>query len=272
MSAPLIDSAGVSIESQPTLAFREIAKAHRILGNVFHYNTPYYQLGTAEIGGKPFYPLLLFAEALVYQADVEIERAQHGIIPFAGQQPWQKHQALLTSMFQQQNLLTEGVRDEMSNLTTYWELENALMYHGRLSHELVVQALSLRASDIMMIHHLVHQLLPRPYDAQVFIALLAWEILTEIECDLREYPADVAADDYNTYRMFVRLYGDKAPAHMAVEWQRRQDYFDAAVAALPTTKQLVFQSLAPQLHSRRPRPAIPTPLPDHAASNMREAA
>lgn len=260
MIALLFDTAYGSVGRHPCLSFCDIEKAHRILGNVAHYNAPYYRHAAESIGEQSFYPLLLFTEALVYQADVEIEAAQRGVIPFTDQQPWLERQAILTALLRQLGLLSAGVQAEMCNLATYWHLENAMMYHGEISHQLVVDALSLRASDIMIVHHLLHQLLSMPFDKRIVAALQAWEILTEIECDLREYPADVADNEYNTYRMFVRLYRSEAVAQMEQEWRRRQGLFEQAVAALPRAYQEVFHQLLPQLHSRRPRPAMPAPI------------
>lgn len=82
MITSLLDTTHVSVGRQTCISFRDIEKAHRVLGNVMHCNAPYYQLAAGPIGELSFYPLLLFAQALIYQGGSrsEIDRYTRRII------------------------------------------------------------------------------------------------------------------------------------------------------------------------------------------------
>jgi hypothetical protein len=251
------------------LSFRDVEKAHRVLDEFAYGSGLYYDLSSEALSQKPFYPILLFAEALVYQADVEIEAGQRGYVPFTDEKPWLDRRALLLSVLEELGVDDRGVTEESSNLARYWQLENQVLQRmraGTLTHELVMRAMDLRASDVMMLHHMLHRFLDVPRDAATFRALLAWEVMLEIDWDLDEYADEVATNDYNTYRMFVNLYGEEAPARIAAERARREAVFHERVAELPIQQQTVFRSLQPNLHARRPRPDTPAPILEDWAS------
>lgn len=226
-----------------TYSYYSMARANRFF---VYYFLPYHQLYNVSI--QEFLnhcePIVNHVFSLVNEADDVIEAAQRGEIGYSGVHPWKIYTRDLMLLLKHLNSYDEKIDQELNdNLIRYWDLENQMMHDRTLTPDMLLEAIDLRASDITATHHICERLLGVAASADRIEATRACEILMEIESDLTEYVTDVRENNYNCYRMFVRLYGSQAPQHMEQERERRLQILHARVAALPASEQGAFKRI-----------------------------
>lgn len=242
----------------PIVTYESLSKAAYILEETFHVFKPFYGFSNETFFGL-YQGVLLFVESMVYQADPEIEAGQRGAAHFFDVDPWLARRAIVLGLLKELELLTPEMEALTDSLGRYWQLENQLMAQATISYELIDQALQLRSSDLMLLHHILHALMGLPCRSEVFEALSAMETVFELEFDLREYEQDVADNNFNTYRMFVKLYGEEAYTRMKQEVAYRQQRFEQKVSSL--TEELQEQLQACFVAERERRSIFPVPTP-----------
>jgi hypothetical protein len=168
-----------------------------------------------------FYPVLGFIEALVYQTDDEVENNQSEGYEKLQHYPWYSKQEMNLAVLEEHNLKHCKVESYMQKLGEYFELETQLLASYHVNHGMIKKAAKLRYYDYRLLHCTLIKMLGLNYleDDLNEELRLTWllEVLNDIEDDLMFYSDDVAAKHYNTYRMFVKVDGEKAPYFLKKE-------------------------------------------------------
>lgn len=236
-----IDTPEVSILQRPVLSYKVLQKANLVSCYMLNY-LPLYS-GSVETFLKHCHPVILLVEGLVYHADKQLEAAQRGEIPYTGLTSWLEMREIIVDSLKKLNLYDQLVEELLDNINKYWTMENQIMYDGQLSPDLLSSVIQIRPCDIILLHHLAHRALNMPYNKEEFEILKAFEIRGEIEYDFIEYKGDVKNDDYNTYRMFVRLYGEEAPNYVRLEVERWTTILRERISRLPEERRAIFQKI-----------------------------
>ncbi|KAF6258243.1 hypothetical protein COO60DRAFT_1138059 [Scenedesmus sp. NREL 46B-D3] len=151
--------------------------------------------------------------------------------PVAGcdqQQQEQQHtfqgQEVLVQVLEQQQLLSERVKEELTMGQLYWQQERhicsqlASTQPGReamLTLAEIVAAHESKSFDYRVLHLLLHGLLRKPLDEALLAFMRLDEMLIDIGDDLTDYEDDVMANSFNIYRGYIHLYGKDAPIKLA---------------------------------------------------------
>jgi len=199
----------------PTISYWALAKSVRILTEIVSYYFPLHGLSHTDI--PRFMAVLTFAESTLYQIDEEYER--HIGEPYFESRSMAVLRNVLTSL----TLYDEALEAELQGGLTYWRLEQQLCSGRPFTEADIVRANRFRCGDYRFLHRLLHKLIPKPYDEELLDLWWLIEQMGEVEEDLLQYHADLQRNVYNTYRMFVRLYGEAAPQHL----QRYRDALEA---------------------------------------------
>lgn len=249
----------ISQRTLPHVSFRGLQKVFKYLDLFTFIYAPLYNCSGVAFLNK-YAPVLTFVEALIYQADDELEAGQRGDSAFAGLSPWLAHKTVILSLLQELQILDAKLAELIEKVSVYWDLENQLNYHGVITHEAILQAVALRACDFHVMHYLCLCLAQVPNRDAIFHAIAPISILMDLENDLVEYPEDVAGGDYNSYRMFVKLYGVTAPEQMAAQMAYYTELIQRNVAQLPAEDQAKFVAILSALRAKYGDPIIPAPI------------
>lgn len=254
------DAPILSPRMTPSISFYGLQKINRVLYPLAHMLAPMYDY-TARQFLMQFGSVITAVGALVYQADSEIEAAQRGEAQFVGIEPWLRCRGQISALLRELGIDDPEAERLLDNVGSYWEVENELNYRGHVTAELLARAIELRSCDLLAYHHLCLHIAGVKNIAEIFEVLVPWQIYLEFAFDLLEYPDDVAARDYNTYRMFVSLYGTEAPRYLAEEIGRYAARMEARLAQLGADDQ---RRLRAAFHNALADiggfPAIPAPI------------
>src|SRR5262245_27160162 len=239
----------------PIVSYRALEKAADVLQDLVFYYFPLYQLSGADF--LRFMPLLAFAEGTIYQIDEDYE-AQIDDPHFVSQ-----HLMRLRQVLAHLNLYDDVLETEIQGGMTYWRLEQQLCSGAPFTEADIVRANSYRCGDYRFLHRLMFKLMARPYDEEVLSLCALLEQMGEIEEDLLQYQEDIQRNAFNTYRMFVRLYGAAAPQHVqryldTLE-QEAEQRFQQLAATRPELA-TVWQELQDAYYTDHPTPPIPPPI------------
>lgn len=139
------------------------------------------------------------------------------------------------------------------------ELIEKLMGHDEVTHAFVIQVAEIYSSDFHILDAILRQQLHQPYNEAEFAVLWSLGVLAEMNGHIESYEADVALGRYNTYRMFVKLYGTEAPHHFKATQAQYEALFEERLAQLPEVKQKRYLDLLPRY--KQDYPLIPIPIP-----------
>jgi len=244
-----------NIAEKPLWAYREIKHSLKFLSFFAHYVSPLYQFDQINFL-KEYFPIILSTQGLVYSADFEIEAFQK--LQRSTISPWIKRKKILLDLLTQLHLNSIKITKEANNLSVYWKLENRMMKKGAVITSCMLKnAIQLRASDIMILHHLCQKLSGIQYDAAAGQCIQSIEIIRDIEADLRQYEADVASDDFNIYRMFLKAYGNNARQILQQELDTRRSLYLTMTGNLPFGCREKFNELTKRYYNERPKIDVP---------------
>ncbi|MEA5536733.1 hypothetical protein [Crocosphaera sp. XPORK-15E] len=239
-------------------------RSSRVLREFVLYYFPLYHLEIRDF--FRFYPVLGFMEALVYETDEEVEEIQANNSIFSGYSPWKTKRETILDILEKTNLKHHCVETYLDNLGEYFALETNLLASRIITHQEIIQAAQLRSSDYRFLHCTLQKMLGQNFqDEELNEELrLMWplEVLNDIEDDIESYQEDVANKHYNTYRMFVKIYGEKAPYYLKKELDYYQNLFHEGVETLSDTsfKYKAFQKSWNAYRLDHPVPIIPQPI------------
>lgn len=248
-----------SVSRRPLVSYYGLTRAVPLVDEQASYYLRYYGFGRDRLG--TYFPILLLVEGLLLQADEELERAQRGELPAEGIAPWSRRVPAVVALLRELGLYHPRIEAELERMGQFWELEARLLRAAAAPrHEEVLRAAELRTSDARALHGIIARLAGQPIDEAFFDLLWPMEVIVDLEQDLREYADDERQGLYNTYRMFVRLYGREAPARLDAELRRYRDLFAQRLTAAPAAMQeRVMQQLV-AFQGDYPSPPIPEPI------------
>lgn len=250
----------LSAQMTPIVSFYGLQKINRLLYPMAHTLSPIFDCSPREFLTK-FGAVLTAIGALVYQADAEIEAAQRGEAQFVGIEPWLRGRGQISALLKELAIDDPEAERLLDNVGRYWEVENELNYRGHVTAERLAQAIELRSCDLLAYHHLCLHIAGVQNIAEIFQVMMPWQIYLEFAFDLLEYPDDVAARDYNTYRMFVSLYGREAPRYLQAEIGRYAALMESRLALLGAADQRRLRTAFDNaLSDIGGFPAIPEPI------------
>jgi hypothetical protein len=246
------------------VSYLSMKRSCRVLREFVLYYFPLYHLEVQDF--FRFYPILGFMEALVYETDEEVEAMQAGHFISLGYSPWQTKQAVILDVLKQSNFKHHCVENYLEQLGEYFELETQLLAARQVKHQDVIKAAELRSSDYRFLHCTLQKMLGQNFQEEEFNQelKLMWplEVLNDIEDDIEFYQDDVGKQCYNTYRMFVKMYGEKAPYYLQKELDYYENLFHEGVESLSKTsfKYKAFQESWKAYRLDHPVPIIPQPI------------
>lgn len=262
----------MNVRLEPLLNFRELEKVNRFVTPVAFCLSPIYGCSPYQFLWK-YAPLLTFIGGMIYKADDELEAAQRGDSPFDGIAPWLPRNQRIKELLAELGIRDPRAEALLDDVGTYWELENQLNYHGVITRELLDKTISLRSCDLLALHHLCLHLAEVPDRDAIFEAMIPWQIHTEMIMDLIEYPKDVADGSYNTYRMFVKLYGSSAPSQLAAHMSRYAELTEEQLRKLTaSTQETLRRAFKAAVDDLGELPQIPEPVLQEPAQRSSRSA
>jgi hypothetical protein len=244
------------------ISYQSMRRSSRVLREFVLYYFSLYNLSYKEF--FRFYPILGFVEALVYETDEEVEEIQSTCYPTIKKSPWQSKQEIILSILEEVNIKNKKIDFYLQELGEYFELETHLLQASSFEHSDLSKAAELRSSDYRILHSTLAQMLDLNYREEELSEKLTlmWplEVLNDLEDDLMSYSDDVAAKHFNTYRMFVKLYGEKAPYYLKRELDYYESLFHKQIAVLSDLKREPFTQAWNAYRLDHPVPVIPNPI------------
>lgn len=244
------------------ISYQSMRRSSRVLREFVLYYFPIYNLSINDF--FRFYPILGFIEALVYQTDDEVEKIQSEGYHKLQNSPWHSKQEIILAVLKEFNLKHFKVEFYLNQMGEYFDLETQLLATPQLTHTMVRKAAELRSSDYRILHCTLRQMLGLNYQQEELNEelKLMWplEVLNDIEDDIASYKEDVAAKQYNTYRMFVKLYGESAPYYLKRELDYYENLFHSQLTQFSDLNREVFTRPWNAYRLDHPVPVIPMPI------------
>ncbi|MEH2000903.1 MAG: hypothetical protein V7L00_19515 [Nostoc sp.] len=247
----------------PCISYQSLRRSCRVLREFVLYYFPIYNLSMNDF--FRFYPILGFIEALVYETDDEVEQIQAESSHYKLQNsPWQHKQKIILSILEEFNIKHFEVEYYLNKLGDYFDLETQLLATKNITHAMIRKAEELRSSDYRVLHCTLLKMLGMNYSQEELNEelKLMWplEVLNDIEDDLMSYSEDVEAKHYNTYRMFVKLYKEKAPYYLKRELDYYENLFHQQLTQFSDLKREAFTRPWNAYRLDHPVPIIPEPI------------
>jgi hypothetical protein len=230
-------------QHEKTISFSSLRKAHRVVATFVNTFFPLIDLSVSRY--LDMHHVLLWVEAVVYDMDRIVERGQREA---GGKWSVDQEMAVLTSVLEQQGLLTPAAQAQLSNFVRYFEQETALLQEeGSLTLERVREAWRLRSSDLRLLAsltahmagiadwHVSHQALKGCLDC-------IWQC-AEVVSDAPDYEEDLKNGSFNTLHLFVRLHGREQARRLLLEELDgiRARLESTAAALAPQQRELVMR-------------------------------
>lgn len=223
------------------LSYHSISKSTTMLKIIFKLYGSIYNISVDDCFEK-CYPLLVFIESLIYEADNEIENNQTSNSPLTqlSISPWDERKTIIQSLLKELNLEHPTILNQLEKLEEYFKLESQLVTSETITYEDVVRASELRSSDLRILHCTLIQILGKSYRPEVFELMLPREVLIEFADDCYSYQEDVAAGNYNTYWIFEKMYGEEAHYYLQAEVDRYRRLFEEKLNHFPKEEQELY--------------------------------
>ncbi len=262
-------------ESARILSFSSIVRARTTIDDFTSFYLPLHGLERSRHFFR-WLPLLVFVEAMVYQADEDNEvRAASGHLgdDRAAAEDQGATMRVLEGVLQSRGLLTERVMFELSNGRRYWAEERRLCAtmgamaeaaaaggaeapmegaddgcDGQggggggttLSHEEVLEASKLKSFEYRLLHALLCELSGRHANDELLRFLAVDEVLTDLADDLYDYEKDVRKNSFNALRGAVFALGEVAPLELAVRIGRLERQHACLLGRLSESARLAY--------------------------------
>jgi hypothetical protein len=247
-----------SVIHQPYVSYWGMYKSARVLEAITQYYFPLHELSPQDF--FTYYPVLGFVESLIYQADETIEENQTDKQLLSGISPWTKAKKVIMSFLKEQKLDHLLIEKELNNLGEYYQIESQLMQGQYFTHENIVKAAELRSSDARALHAILWRMTNKPFNGTLFEMIWPLEVLADMEDDVHSYQKDIDEEHYNTYRMFVKLYGEEAPQYLKAEMLRYQSIFQEKLELLPKEEQKLYMQIVSAYQQKNSIQVIPEPI------------
>lgn len=213
----------------PSVSYWSLQKSITNLQDIARFYFPL--VGISEADSHQIIPLLVFVEATIYQADEEYEH-HVGDPDFFSQ-----HILTLRDVLIQLNLFDEQIETELfTNGLTYYRLEKQFSSGVIPIQEDINEASMFKCFDLRVMQQILLKLTNQPYDEGFLQTSRLSDRICEINCDLADYEKDISRNVINIYRMFVRLYGIKAPQHLRHYLESLNSQLQSGIKSLEQTQ------------------------------------
>jgi len=226
-----------SITQTPLFSCEAVQKAAPIVNDYFrNLYFPIHDIYEQEF--FTYLPTLLAVECLVYQADLTAENAKK-VNLLQGKGSYFKELTKLKFSFinilKGLNSYDSIIEKEVARGEEFIKLENKINRNseGIIEHSDIRRIAELRPSDVRLLHCILFRMLDKPYDEKLLSLLWPVEIIADLQNDLNHYTADVDQKQYNTYRMFVKLYKERASDYIKAELNHYENLFKERVLTFP---------------------------------------
>jgi hypothetical protein len=263
---------GTSLRTRLQRSYEVPRKASRIFKDYvldlyypLHRLSPLQRMRTA--------PLLFGVEYLVYRVDAIAEGVQNADISTNDNYArLQRYKDKLEAFLRFAHAFDRTVSHHMEMGKQYVILENRVTSSRLFDHATVIRLAELRPSDVRLLHSMMITLLGRADGDRLLTLTWPVEVLADIGNDLAHYRDDVANSRFNTFAMFVELYGDEAPKRLRSEIERYERLFLAELGNFPSARRDELGAICARRY-RAQTAAIPEILPQgHYMSREREGA
>jgi hypothetical protein len=255
-----------SIVEKPFVSYKGMKKSAQLLYDFFYFYFPLHGLKLKDFFA--YYPILGFVEAMVYETDVLVEAGQADNAAYAGETPVTRMKNIDLELLKSLDLYDPMIEKELENGERYYRLENKMMHDKVVTHEIVIEAAEYRTFDLRVLHTILLKLLKKPYDEKLFQLIHPVEVIADIEDDLKQYQDDVKDNSYNTYRMFVKLYGKEARQRLQKEIKRYEDMMFQGLAKISCWKRWKYLKMLAIYRKDHPETAIPEPILEWDGKNQ----
>lgn len=241
---------------QPTIGYPELQKSKLVLYDMVAFYLPLHGQGWQEFFS--YYPILTMVEGLIYQVEVTMEEA--GRPEATGPNLWSSKKSQIAAFLAEHQLAAPVVLHYLAEVGDYFQLVDQRKRTSNPAHADISRAMETRPADIRLLHAILLQLIKQPHDERLFDLLWPLEILLDLKANLTEYADDLVTGHYNSYQMFVKLYGAQAPAYLEAEQRRYQTILQERVARASSAHQTRLQNFMQQHEADYPSVPIPEPV------------
>ena len=225
----------LAITQTPLFSYEAVQKATQIVKDyVCDLYFPAHGLSFKDF--FPHSPVFIAIESMVYQVDLVAENAKSANVVQTQNEDFhtltmQKHS--FAKLLNTLDLYDSMIEKQLAMGEEYVKLENKITAGGVIEHSEVMRVAELRPSDVRLLHCILFRILKKPYDEKLLSLLWSVEVIADMINDFNHYADDVAKDSYNTYRMFVKMYKEKAPDYMKAELEKYKNLFQEKVENFP---------------------------------------
>lgn len=208
----------------------------------------------AEYAGRLYYPLhavpsrrrlmitprLLLIEYLVYRVDAVLERNRANDLELTRTSDYgrlHRYKALFRILLRLLGAWSGALAARIDDGEAFARLENAVMARDDTTERDLRKMAELRPADVRLMHAMIEAMLGLPHDASLHQVLWPAEVLADIANDLEHYQQDVAAENFNLYVEFLRLYGDQGPMRFRLLIEDYQSELARRAETLPSGRQ-----------------------------------
>lgn len=238
------------LEMQPTISYKAVHKCGITLLSFYQFHFAFHGLG--EMDFFKFFPIFVFAESTIYQIDEENELGH--------KEDAKKHWEILTEILKKNDLYDEKIEEEFEYGRKYYGLETMMCKGESFTDENVVLANKLKCYDFRVMHRILFRLTGKPYDEDLMEFFWNIEAVADIEDDIRQYEDDISRNVYNTYRMFVKLYGKDGKKRLEQHLESLERGAREIIATWPQELQDKFNEMEQRYREVWPFPPIPEPI------------
>ena len=251
------------VSQMPCISYHSMSRSAKIMRRMTTHYFPMYGLSAHDF--FDYYPLLGFVEALVYQIDEETEALQQEALlsnnpSVVEASPWNSKLQTILDLLEELNLTHPAIQKYVDEMREYCQLETQLILGDKSTHTDIIQTVELRHCDIRTLHAILIQMLGKPYRQEVFDLLWFLEAWVNLNADVKQYEKDQAAGHYNSYRMFVKLYGKEAPDYMRAEIERYDNLFQERLKQFPADEQEIYSQFRFRYRQTHFNSTIPEPI------------
>lgn len=241
---------------QPAIHYPEMQKSVLVLYDMAAFYLPIHNQDWKRFFS--YYPILGMVEGLIYQVEVTMERSE---TPDANKPNlWPNQEPIIAAFLTEHQLNTSIILHYLAEVGDYFQTVHHLMNTDTLSLATIRQAMETRPADIRLLHAILLQLMGQPHNNSLFELLWPLEVLLDLKANLTEYADDLVTGHYNSYHMFVKLYGEQAPRYLETEQQRYQAMLQKRLQSATAEQKIQLQRFMTQHEGDYPSVPIPAPV------------
>ncbi len=242
--------------TEPAIRYPEMQKSILVLYDMVAFYLPLHDQGWKEF--FTYYPILGMVEGLIYQVEVAMEASE---TPFASRPNlWPSKERQIIAFLTEHQLNQPVILRYLAEVGDYFQIAHHLLTTKQPTHADIIRAAETRPADIRLLHAILLHLMGQPHDETLFDLLSPLEVLLDLKANLTEYADDLITGHYNTYQMFVRLYGKQAPHYIEIEQQRYEMSLQQKLAGASIENQRRLQQFMAQHEADYPSVSIPMPV------------